>query len=170
MSALSIGEVARQTGLRTSALRFYEAFGLLPAPMRISGRRRYPPDVVRRLELLRFAQQAGFTLAEVKALLCCPDSRSPLSARWRAIARRKVLQLDQLAERVQAMRRALELGLNCGCLRVEDCALPRAPVAPATAPAARARGLAKAPATGLHPPAAARSGRSARRPGRQERT
>lgn len=64
----SIGEVARRTGVRPSALRYYEEAGILPAPARVGGRRRYDADVIRRVDLLRFAQQAGFTLDEIKTL------------------------------------------------------------------------------------------------------
>jgi len=65
---LSIGEVARQAGIRASAIRYYEQAGLLPAPRRRGGQRRYEPDVVDRLALIAFAQQAGFTISEIRTL------------------------------------------------------------------------------------------------------
>src|SRR5882757_6660622 len=68
MRQLSIGEVARRTGIRTSALRYYEETGILPTPARVSGRRCYDTDAIRRVDVLRFAQQAGFTLREIKTL------------------------------------------------------------------------------------------------------
>jgi MerR family transcriptional regulator, redox-sensitive transcriptional activator SoxR len=120
---LSIGEVARRTGIRTSALRYYEDAGILPSPARVSGQRRYHPDVVRRVDLLRFAQQAGFTLQEIKTLFHGFASDTPLSARWQSLARRKMRELDELVERVTRMREALQLSLKCGCVRVEDCSL-----------------------------------------------
>jgi MerR family redox-sensitive transcriptional activator SoxR len=122
-TSLSIGEVARRTGIRTSALRYYEEAGILPAPARVSGQRRYDADIVRRVDLLRFAQQAGFTLEEIKTLFHGFGSETPLSARWRSLARRKMYELDQLVERVTRMREALQLSLKCGCVRVEDCSL-----------------------------------------------
>lgn len=125
---LSIGEVARRTGLRTSALRYYEDAGILPKATRVSGQRRYDADVVRRVDLLRFAQQAGFTLDEIKTLFHGFGAETPLSARWRSLARKKLGELDELAERVARMRRALELSLECDCVRVEDCSLSPADV------------------------------------------
>lgn len=125
---LSIGEVARRTGLRTSALRYYEDAGILPKPTRVSGQRRYDADIVRRVDLLRFAQQAGFTLDEIKSLFHGFGSQTPLSARWRSLARKKLVELDELAARVARMHRALELSLECGCMRVEDCSLSPADI------------------------------------------
>jgi MerR family redox-sensitive transcriptional activator SoxR len=123
MDVFSIGEVARRTGVRTSAVRFYEDAGILPAPVRVSGQRRYDLGAVRRIEVLRFAQQSGFTLDEIKTLFHGFASDTPLSARWQALARAKLRELDELARRIKRMRRALELGLQCGCLRIEDCTL-----------------------------------------------
>ena len=123
MTALSIGEVARRTGLRTSALRYYEESGLLPAPTRVKGRRVYDAQVIRRIDGLRFAQEAGFTLKEIKALFQGSGVKSTLSARWQSMASKKLLELDLLAARVVRMRQALELGLKCGCVRIEDCTL-----------------------------------------------
>jgi MerR family redox-sensitive transcriptional activator SoxR len=133
---LSIGEVAKLTGLRTSALRYYEEAGLLPAPDRVGGRRVYDPSVIRRIGLLRFSQEAGFTLREIKTLIHGFESKTPLSARWQAMARKKVTELDVLAGKIQRMRRALALSLRCGCVRIEDCTLSPADVpkpAPKTA-------------------------------------
>ena len=123
MKPLSIGEVAKRTGIRTSALRYYEEAGVLPAPARVSGHRRYDADIIHRVDLLRFAQQAGFTLDEIKTLFHGFGAETPLSARWRTLARKKLQELDALADRIRRMRRALDLGLKCGCIRIEDCTL-----------------------------------------------
>ncbi|GAC1399686.1 MAG: hypothetical protein NVS4B12_17510 [Ktedonobacteraceae bacterium] len=69
MGALTIGEVARQAGVRTSTLRYYESVGLLPPPDRVHGHRRYDPGMFSRLCILRMAQHAGFTLAEMHLLV-----------------------------------------------------------------------------------------------------
>lgn len=123
MKFLSIGEVAKRTGLRTSALRYYESEGMLRPASRVGGRRRYDEDVIRRVDVLRFAQAAGFTLKEIKTLLGGIGAEAPLSARWQALARAKMKELDVLARRIERMKGALELGLKCGCMRVEDCLL-----------------------------------------------
>jgi MerR family redox-sensitive transcriptional activator SoxR len=123
MTLISIGEVARRTGIRTSALRFYEEAGVLPAPIRMSGRRYYEPDAIRRIDVLRFAQQAGFTLAQIKTLFHGFGAETPLSERWRCLARAKLADLEVQARQIQRMRRALKVGLKCGCVRIEDCSL-----------------------------------------------
>jgi len=130
VAGLSIGEVARRTGLRTSALRYYEQSGLLPAPTRVKGRRVYDVQVIRRIDGLRFAQEAGFTLKEIKALFQGAGVKSTLSARWQSMARKKLQELGLLEARVMRMRQALELGLKCGCVRIEDCTLSPSDVPP----------------------------------------
>ncbi len=123
MSELAIGEVARRAGIRPSALRYYERIGLLPAPRRVSGRRRYDESTVQMLRLIQLAQGAGFTMAEIRTLLhgFAPDT--PPAARWQPLARKKMQELDALIQRAQQMKRVLETSLNCGCLRLEDCAI-----------------------------------------------
>lgn len=139
MKALSIGEVAKRTGVRASALRYYEEAGILPAPARVSGRRTYKADVIRRIDVLKFAQQAGFTLDEIKTLFHGFGAETPLSKRWQSLAKEKLRELDLLAERVVRMRRAIELSLNCGCVRIEDCTLSAPDVAEGTALPAKSR-------------------------------
>jgi MerR family transcriptional regulator, redox-sensitive transcriptional activator SoxR len=126
MKSLSIGEVARRTGVRTSALRYYEDAGILPKPGRINGRRIYDIDTVRRIDVLRFAQRAGFTLEEIKLLFHGFNASTPLSARWQKLARSKLAELETLRKQIERMKHALELGLKCGCVRIEDCRLTAA--------------------------------------------
>jgi len=123
MEELAIGEVARRAGIRPSALRYYESIGLMPQPRRVNGRRRYDERTVQMLKVIQLAQHAGFTVAEIEILLhgFAPDT--PPAARWQPLARRKVRELDALIERAQHMKQVLETGLNCGCLRLEDCAI-----------------------------------------------
>ena len=123
MEELAIGEVARRAGIRPSALRYYESIGLLPQPRRVSGRRRYDQSTVQMLKLVQLAQHAGFTVAEIQTLLhgFAPDT--PPAARWQPLAQRKIAELDALIERAQQMQAILRAGLNCGCLRLEDCAV-----------------------------------------------
>jgi len=123
MKPLSIGELARRTGVRTSAIRYYEDAGILPTPARASGRRVYDAGAVRRVDVLRFAQQAGFTLDEIKALFRGFGEGTTVGARWQKLARAKLEELDVLARRIERMRRAIEIGLECGCVRIEDCSL-----------------------------------------------
>ncbi len=117
---LAIGEVARRTGLTTSAIRFYEREGLLPVPPRSSGRRSYSRDVFTALAVIRLAQEAGFTISEIRGLMS-GFGDEPASARWRTLAKAKLVEIQGVIERAQAMKALLEEGVRCGCLRLEDC-------------------------------------------------
>jgi MerR family redox-sensitive transcriptional activator SoxR len=114
---LSIGEIANRSGFRTSALRYYERLGLLPAPQRKSGRRQYADDVLERLTVIRFARESGFTLREIRQLF---DGR-PYSAGMRKLAAAKVDELDALIKRAQMMQALLQTALRCNCLSLEEC-------------------------------------------------
>ena len=127
MESMSIGEVARSAGVRPSALRYYESVGLLPPPERTNGRRRYDGEVLRkvldRLAVVRVAQQAGFTISEIRTLLNGYSEDTPPSERWRLLAEEKLPEVEALVERALGMKYLLERGLRCECLRLEDCAL-----------------------------------------------
>lgn len=115
---LSISEVATRTGLRPSALRYYEEAGLVSPVARVSGRRHYDDSVLYRLQVVACAQEAGFTIAEVRELLAGEDQPS---ARWRALAERKLGEVDAVIARAQATRRLLEESLRCDCVLLERC-------------------------------------------------
>jgi DNA-binding transcriptional MerR regulator len=113
---MTIGEVAKRSGLRASAIRFYEREGLLPRPMRSSGQRRYDPSILARLAVLERAKKAGFTLDEVRQLFS--DQGRP-SESWGRVAQKKLKELDALMERVASMRMLLEK--RCKCADLEEC-------------------------------------------------
>lgn len=123
MEELAIGEIARRAGIQPSALRYYESIGLMPAPKRINGRRRYDAQTVQLLHVIQLAQQAGFTIAEIQALLHGFAPATPPAQRWRLLAQQKLRELDEQMLRMQQMKQILETGLQCGCLRIEDCAV-----------------------------------------------
>ncbi len=127
MGNMSIGEVAQRAGVRPSALRYYESIGVLPTPERENGRRRYDSEVLRevldRLAVVRVAQQAGFTISEIRMLLNGFSEDTPPSERWRVLAREKLPEVEALVKRALGMKNLLERGLRCECLRLEDCAL-----------------------------------------------
>lgn len=116
----SIGEVAQRVGLSTSALRYYESLGLLPAPERESGRRRYDEDALDRLAMIDVAQRAGFSLREVGVLLDGLEADIAPTREWRELAQHKLAQVEQLVARAQAMRTLLHTWLQCDCLTLED--------------------------------------------------
>src|SRR5436190_22084530 len=104
MRGMSIGEVARKMGLRSSAIRYYEKLGLIPKAPRLSGRRRYDERVLERLAIVRFANHVGFSIDEIKVLLRGVDGRPP-PARWRKLAAEKVAQDDAFAVQARTIRK-----------------------------------------------------------------
>lgn len=119
---LTISEVARRAGIRPSAIRFYESSGVLPAPRRASGRRRYDASVLERLAVIQLAQQAGFTVAEIKRLFSAFATETPAWERWQILATQKLSEVEALMSRAQTMKRLLEEGLmQCRCLSLEEC-------------------------------------------------
>jgi len=123
MEELTIGEVAQRAGIRSSAIRYYESVEVLPAPQRVNGRRRYDARVFERLAVIQVAQQAGFTVSEIRTLFNGFAADTPASARWQELARQKVVEVDALMRRSQAMKRLLEETLlRCRCLTLDECA------------------------------------------------
>lgn len=122
MALLTISQVARQAGLRPSAIRYYERTGILLPPMRVSGHRRYEPAVVHRLAVLRRAQEIGFTLEEIRQLFFGFSKSTPISARWRKLAGKKIAELDARMRQIKSMKELLErIESNCRCDTVERC-------------------------------------------------
>lgn len=118
---LTIGEVARRAGLRPSAIRYYEARGLLPEPVRVSRWRRYGETIFIRLAIVDEAQRAGFSLDEIRKLLHGFSPRARPSERWAALARKKLPDVEALIARAHAMKRLLTQRIECGCKRVQEC-------------------------------------------------
>jgi MerR family redox-sensitive transcriptional activator SoxR len=118
MRAMAIGEVARKAGIAASAIRYYEKAGLIPKPQRVSRQRRYAPEIMGRLAVIRIAREAGFSIAETRIFL---TGDSMPSARWRTLAERKLQEVEAIMQRARSMRALLESSFRCGCLRIEDC-------------------------------------------------
>lgn len=120
---LSIGEVARLAGRRPSSIRYYESIGLLPAPERIAGRRRYEPDVLRLLAVIDGAQGAGLSLEEIRDLLTASGLGTPVGELLRPLAERKLPEIEALIEHARDVRRWLRAASTCECVTLDDCAL-----------------------------------------------
>jgi MerR family redox-sensitive transcriptional activator SoxR len=119
MRRLAIGEVAERSGMSASRIRYYEARGLVPQPERVSGKRRYGSDVLRRLAIIDSAQRVGFGLEEIRDLL---GSRDELAhERLRELALAKLPELDQLIDRATSVRRLLEICSECDCESIDVC-------------------------------------------------
>ena len=129
MATMTIGEVARQAGLRPSAIRYYESVGILPEPARVGGQRRYDSDVLAVLRAVGVARAAGATIADLRTLFAGIREREAPSLAWSRFAEQKLREVDALIARAHEMKRLLEEGLRCGCLGVEECVLFAQPAA-----------------------------------------
>src|SRR5918998_832425 len=103
---MRIGEAARRAGVRVSLIRYYEQIGLLPEPVRVSGQRRYDGSVLRRLAVIDVAQRAGLSLDEIRELV--QHGTDPMSEHLRALAERRLPEIDALIERAQRVRTWLQ--------------------------------------------------------------
>lgn len=121
MDEMTIGELARRARLRPSTLRYYESLGILSAQRRVSGQRRYTIEALKQLSIIGVAKQAGFTLAEIGTLLGGFSEDIAPSELWKAMAREKLPQVEDLIERAQGMKRLLQEGLACECMKLDDC-------------------------------------------------
>ena len=95
---------------------------LLPEPARVGGKRRYAPEVLRRLALVEAAKGAGLTIAEIRALLHGFPEEVGASERWRSLASRKMEEVDELMARLRRMKVLLAEALRCECAGLEECA------------------------------------------------
>ncbi len=122
MRGLSISRVAREIGIRASAIRYYERIGILPAASRTSGQRRYDEAVLHRLALIQRARQTGFTLDEVRQLFFGFREGTAASKRWRKMSERKVVELELQVEQIQSMRQILRRMMQrCHCDTLDEC-------------------------------------------------
>jgi DNA-binding transcriptional MerR regulator len=110
---LAIGEVTARAGMSASRIRYYETRGLLPEPERAAGKRRYGPEVFRRLAIIEATQRVGFALDEIRDLLGSRDQ--PAHERLRQVALMKLPELDDLIERATSVRRLLTICSKCSC-------------------------------------------------------
>jgi MerR family transcriptional regulator, redox-sensitive transcriptional activator SoxR len=120
---LTIGEVARRAGLRTSHIRFYERVGVLPAAERVSGQRRYREEVLHRLSIIDVAQRAGLTLEEITPLTGPGNRSADASRHIRSLADEKLPHIEALIARAQAVKHWLEVAQSCDCTSVDVCGL-----------------------------------------------
>jgi MerR family transcriptional regulator, redox-sensitive transcriptional activator SoxR len=126
MTGMTIGEVARKSGFRSSTIRYYEKIGLLPKAARASGQRRYDDQVLQRLAIVRFARHVGFSVAEIKQLLEGGQRRPP-SERWRKMAMRKITQVDEIIAQANAVRKMLQETLDHKCPKLVERGCDLAP-------------------------------------------
>lgn len=122
---MSIGTIAKRTGLRVSAIRYYESAGLIPPTRRAGGKRVYDASVFEAIALVQLAQDAGFTLAETRVLIAGFERGTPANARWQTMARRKLVDVEERIERARKMKEVLERLLRCKCETLGECVRAR---------------------------------------------
>jgi MerR family redox-sensitive transcriptional activator SoxR len=122
--SLTIGDVARRSGVATSALRFYEERGLIRSERTAASHRRYPRSVIRRVAFIVFAQRIGLTLDEVGAELAkLPENRVPTRADWAKLSRSWTDRIDTRIAELERLRAGLTECIGCGCLSLGRCQL-----------------------------------------------
>jgi MerR family transcriptional regulator, redox-sensitive transcriptional activator SoxR len=120
---LFIGEVARVSGKAPSAIRYYESIGLLPEPIRVNGRRRYPVEVLRSLSVIDTAQRAGLALDDIRLLLRASADDPDAVEQLRQVAERQLPVLLEAIARAEVVRKWLEQAAECCCPSLETCPL-----------------------------------------------
>jgi MerR family redox-sensitive transcriptional activator SoxR len=121
---LTIGEVAKRSGVAASALRFYEERELIASERAGSGHRRYPRPVLRRIAFIVFAQRVGLTLDEIAGELAkLPENRAPTRRDWSRLSRRWSARIDQRIAELERLKVGLTDCIGCGCLSLDRCRL-----------------------------------------------
>lgn len=116
---LSIGQVAQQSGVASTTIRYYEQIGLLAQTERLNGRRCYSNAILERLHAIQTAQQLGFSLSQIRTLL--QNENQPLPQRWQELAYQKIDELEALIQQAQHMQERLRKGLQCSCEDLSEC-------------------------------------------------
>ncbi|OLF04373.1 redox-sensitive transcriptional activator SoxR [Actinophytocola xinjiangensis] len=121
---LTIGDVARRSGVPHTALRFYEERGLIASERTVGNQRKYARAVLRRLAFIRTAQRVGLSLEEIRdALSTLPEGRTPTKADWSRLSNVWRRELDARIDAMQRLRDRLTACIGCGCLSLKSCHL-----------------------------------------------
>jgi MerR family redox-sensitive transcriptional activator SoxR len=124
MKELTVGQVARRSGVAVSALHFYEAKGLIRSHRTAGNQRRYSGDVLRRVAVIKVAQEVGISLADIAAALnSLPEGRTPTRDDWAAMSKIWAADLDRRINQLQKLRDGLSDCIGCGCLSIDRCVL-----------------------------------------------
>ncbi len=121
---LTIGEVARRSGVAASALRYYDARGLIVSERAGSGHRRYPRAVLRRIAFIVFAQRVGLTLDEIgRELVKLPEGHAPSRRDWSRLSANWTARIDGRIAELERLKLGLTECIACGCLSLDRCQL-----------------------------------------------
>src|SRR6266567_2100328 len=124
MKSLTIGHLARKSGMNLETVRYYERRGLLPKPPRsASGYRLFPIEAAQRLRFIQRAKELGFSLKEIGELLSLRVSPATTSARIRAKAKAKIADIRSKIRSLESMEKTLQkLTKSCtGCAPITEC-------------------------------------------------
>jgi MerR family redox-sensitive transcriptional activator SoxR len=123
-ATVTIGALSARTGVATSALRYYEAEGLIASERNAAGHRRFPMSAIRRVSFIRAAQRVGLSLDEIAAALAgLPVDRTPTTEDWSRLAASWRPRLDAQIAMIERLRDRLDGCIGCGCLSTSHCAL-----------------------------------------------
>ena len=123
-SWLSIGDLASRSGVSAAALRFYEEKQLIWSTRTSGNQRRYPRAMLRRIAIIKIAQQVGISLQQVhEAFAALPEQKTPAQSDWRSMSQRWQQQLDQQIIHLLQLRQQLDQCIGCGCLSLQQCPL-----------------------------------------------
>jgi len=122
--SLSVGEVAKRSGVAVSTLHFYETKGLIFSLRTEGNQRRYPRGILRRVAVIKVAQRTGIPLASIQAALSrLPDGRAPTAEDWAALSGAWQAELDARIRRLTQLRDQMDDCIGCGCLSLKACPL-----------------------------------------------
>lgn len=120
----TVGQVAERAGVAVSALHFYEAKGLIQSQRTAGNQRRYGVDVLRRVSIIRIAQELGISLAEIGlAFAHLPEGQVPSRDDWAVMSSLWADKLDTRISRLQRLRANMSDCIGCGCLSIDRCGL-----------------------------------------------
>jgi len=121
---MTIGEVAKRSGVATSALRYYDELGLISSERAGSGHRRYPRPVLRRIAFIVFAQRVGLSLEEIAGeLSSLPPDRAPNRRDWSRLSSTWTTRIDDRIAELERLKHGLTECIGCGCLSLDHCKL-----------------------------------------------
>ncbi|MBD3584888.1 redox-sensitive transcriptional activator SoxR [Salinimonas sp. HHU 13199] len=124
MAELSVGQVASRCGVKVSTLHFYETKGLIFSSRNAGNQRRFGRDTMRRVSLIKAAQQLGVSLDEIQhAFASLPSYTAPTQAQWQSMATGWQIRLNERIKRLQALSDSLTGCIGCGCLSMKNCPL-----------------------------------------------
>ena len=121
---LTVGEVAARSGIRVSAVHFYERKQLIHAARSSGNQRRFAREVLRRIAVIKVAQRAGIPLSRIKqAFAELPAHRAPTKQDWERLSEEWQADLEERIARLTRLRNQMTLCIGCGCLSTEHCPL-----------------------------------------------